>query len=55
MSFDVSNSIRVVVLCLNPFRAGRCLSTRKLVENYGLEVVSIPFEQGNVFRPIKLQ
>ena len=35
---------------LNPFRAGRCLST---FEKYNInddKIVSIPFEQGDVFR-----
>ena len=41
------------LLCLNPFRAGRCLSTSELFINLGIEIVSIPFEQGDVFRPIK--
>ena len=34
---------------LNPFRAGRCLST--VLDKYGASVgVSIPLEQGGVFR-----
>ena len=43
-------SIPWSVLCLNPFRAGRCLSTveRRLDSDY--QKVSIPFEQGDVFR-----
>ena len=39
---------------LNPFRAGRCLSTMNMVIIMTLAaVVSIPFEQGDVFRPEK--
>ena len=37
--------------CLNPFRAGRCLSTGKSGYNKEDIEVSIPFEQGDVFRP----
>ena len=38
-------------VCLNPFRAGRCLSTVKRAENLDVDLpVSIPFEQGDVFR-----
>ena len=36
---------------LNPFRAGRCLSTRANRCNGYCTGVSIPFEQGDVFRP----
>ena len=36
---------------LNPFGTGQCLSTNQDV-NYGWSLhVSIPLEQGNVFRP----
>ena len=35
---------------LNPFRAGQCLSTRGKASTNGGTLVSIPFEQGNVFR-----
>ena len=36
---------------LNPFRAGRCLSTGEFLSNsYEWNKVSIPFEQGDVFR-----
>ena len=41
------------VLCsrLNPFRAGRCLSTDDVLNMRTHFRVSIPFEQGDVFRP----
>ena len=38
---------------LNPFRAGRCLSTKTLLAVTLVATVSIPFEQGDVFRPKK--
>ena len=38
-------------LRLNPFRAGRCLSTKNQIFNLLYNLVSIPFEQGDVFRP----
>ena len=37
---------------LNPFRAGRCLSTFQALVKFLDELVSIPFEQGDVFRLI---
>ena len=37
---------------LNPFRAGQCLSTASIESTSRTAVVSIPFEQGNVFRPL---
>ena len=37
---------------LNPFRAGRCLSTN-VAEGLESYAVSIPFEQGDVFRQAK--
>ena len=41
---------------LNPFRAGRCLSTNTVGETMTwIERVSIPFEQGDVFRHISQQ
>ena len=52
MSFDTINNVvnRIEAKGLNPFRAGRCLSTTK-TESLRLEaIVSIPFEQGDVFR-----
>ena len=39
-----------VAMGLNPFRAGRCLSTNTLELKKIAEQVSIPFEQGDVFR-----
>ena len=36
--------------CLNPFRAGRCLSTNVEKNSWLCLYVSIPFEQGDVFR-----
>ena len=38
-------------ISLNPFRAGRCLSTIRSVATGIATSVSIPFEQGDVFRP----
>ena len=35
---------------LNPFGTGQCLSTDVKYTNTGLLFVSIPLEQGNVFR-----
>ena len=35
---------------LNPFRTGRCLSTREQCKHSHAQLVSIPFEQGDVFR-----
>ena len=35
---------------LNPFRAGRCLSTQAKALGYSSSEVLIPFEQGDVFR-----
>ena len=35
---------------LNPFRTGRCLSTRSRNRSGSEKSVSIPFEQGDVFR-----
>ena len=40
----------IILNSLNPFRTGRCLSTRVAVEVVNPETVSIPFEQGDVFR-----
>ena len=37
---------------LNPFRAGQCLSTFQWFMCNEKRRVSIPFEQGNVFRPV---
>ena len=38
------------IWCLNPFRAGRCLSTYQRCFRCMHITVSIPFEQGDVFR-----
>ena len=35
---------------LNPFGTGQCLSTRSLLSTTVTATVSIPLEQGNVFR-----
>ena len=36
----------------NPFGTGQCLSTQAEEREYRIALVSIPLEQGNVFRPI---
>ena len=53
MSFDQKQICLNASLmrCLNPFRAGRCLSTKETAKSLGYSSVSIPFEQGDVFRP----
>ena len=53
MSFDAFLLVKPSQLVhrLNPFRTGRCLSTDASYETYGCKFVSIPFEQGDVFRP----
>ena len=38
------------LFCLNPFRTGRCFSTKADYQNPANYQVSIPFEQGDVFR-----
>ena len=55
--FEQGNVFRLHLLskkqmrfCLNPFRAGQCLSTTNTISSLFSTVVSIPFEQGNVFR-----
>ena len=51
MSFDSCLSkLYSAILRLNPFRAGRCLSTEHQSSIKRSQFVSIPFEQGNVFR-----
>ena len=52
MSFDMlENAVqRTVKTSLNPFRAGRCLSTKGAALKMETLKVSIPFEQGDVFR-----
>ena len=52
MSFDISEVYCINrTACLNPFGTGQCLST---TFNAGITIldsaVSIPLEQGNVFR-----
>ena len=42
--------ITLFFFCLNPFRAGRCLSTLQVRNRLMFAIVSIPFEQGDVFR-----
>ena len=51
MSFDVvvKTEEREFLIGLNPFRSGQCLSTIK-TELREFRTVSIPFDQGNVFR-----
>ena len=39
-------------MSLNPFRAGQGLSTIMTIDEFNAEGVSIPLEQGRVFRPI---
>ncbi len=51
MSFDASNSDSLVMQkSLNPFGTGQCLSTAQKGFIYATQEVSIPLEQGNVFR-----
>ena len=51
MSFDEVDTIRSKMdEGLNPFRAGRCLSTISAIGTIPTGIVSIPFEQGDVFR-----
>ena len=45
----------LLYLCLNPFRTGRCLSTLGGFYGYFDFEVSIPFEQGDVFRRWRLR
>ena len=55
MSFDTTrDKARAVCLGLNPFRAGRCLSPHHRARRGRILDVSIPFDQGNVFRRRKL-
>ena len=37
-------------MCLNPFGTGQCLSTSSKLQALDSLLVSIPLEQGNVFR-----
>ena len=41
---------KATIVGLNPFRAGRCLSTKFYHLLASRSIVSIPFEQGDVFR-----
>ena len=51
MSFDLEQLTKEVQeLCLNPFGTGQCLSTKHLRQYTTRKAVSIPLEQGNVFR-----
>ena len=52
MSFDLNaNIVLTPSFSLNPFRAGRCLSTQQsILKSLEMTLVSIPFEQGDVFR-----
>ena len=53
MSFDKMYLLILQLLNgLNPFRAGQCLSTQVQFVHKDMHKVSIPFEQGNVFRLI---
>ena len=54
MSFDLDSDYQEIKgACLNPFRSGQCLSTEEGVDAYSVLIaVSIPFDQGNVFRHI---
>ena len=55
MSFDAAlTATAISAMRLNPFRAGRCLSTDEVfIYMQDLDNVSIPFEQGDVFRQQK--
>ena len=57
MSFDLLNTNQIAIqqACLNPFRAGRCLSTDDECRSNEHFDVSIPFEQGDVFRQEQYQ
>ena len=51
MSFDITKlKKKNQQICLNPFGTGQCLSTRLCQWIERERVVSIPLEQGNVFR-----
>ena len=52
MSFDAKRERkRKERRCLNPFGTGQCLSTKVVALGLMVNPVSIPLEQGNVFRP----
>ena len=40
----------IKTVSLNPFRTGRCFSTQQIMQQSVTGGVSIPFEQGDVFR-----
>ena len=52
MSFDSKcHQLKSLKVCLNPFRSGQCLSTEDIImSSLKSRFVSIPFDQGNVFR-----
>ena len=52
MSFDIILRLHLdhVISCLNPFGTGQCLSTQGTFNKKRFSPVSIPLEQGNVFR-----
>ena len=50
MSFDGPWQYVVRLMSLNPFRSGQCLSTFIINKGILIPFVSIPFDQGNVFR-----
>ena len=54
MSFDIILRLHLdhVISCLNPFGTGQCLSTQGTFNKKRFSPVSIPLEQGNVFRLI---
>ena len=54
MSFDLNMKLFLVEDgCLNPFGTGQCLSTMNSWMKSLVIIVSIPLEQGNVFRLMK--
>ena len=54
VSFDEEGELKLIALpCLNPFGTGQCLSTDE-GESIDLFPVSIPLEQGSVFRQFLL-
>ena len=51
MFFDIIMfGLNTAIRCLNPFRTGRCFSTAVRSVASATTAVSIPFEQGDVFR-----
>ena len=53
MSFDLADFKYCKEVGLNPFGTGQCLSTDTDLAYWNMRDVSIPLEQGNVFRLIK--